>query len=95
MLYPNIHKPSNHISLIIEVGIIETNINISTRSISKDSKEEKEFIMSLTNGFSNLNSSAIRTKENLENLAQQVALAFKTAWNNHSKLKYITKHSKE
>jgi len=74
---------------------METNINISTRSISKDSEEEKEFITSLTNGFSNLNSSAIRTKENLENLAQQVALVFETTWNNHSRLKHIMKHSKE
>jgi len=58
---------------------METNINISIRSISKDSKEKKDFIMSLINGFSSLNLSAIRTKENLENLAQQVALVFKTA----------------
>jgi len=82
-LHPNICKSSDHIPLIIEVGIMETNIDISIRSISKDSEEEKDFIMSLTNGFSSLNSSAIRTKENLENLAQQVALVFKTAWNNH------------
>ena len=58
---------------------METNIDISIRSISKDSEEKKDFIMSLINGFSSLNSSAIRTKENLENLAQQVALVFKTA----------------
>ena len=69
-LHPNICKPSDHVLLIIEVGIIETNIDISIRSISKDSEEEKDFIMSLTNSFSSLNSSAIRTKENLENLAQ-------------------------
>jgi len=47
---------------------METNIDISIRSISKDSEEEKDFIMSLTNSFFSLNSLAIRTKENLENL---------------------------
>jgi len=94
-LYPDIYKLSNHVPLIIKVGIMETNIDISTRSISKDSEAKKDFIISLTNGFSNLNSLAIRSKESLENLIQQVALVFKTAWNNHSKLKHIMKHSKE
>jgi len=52
MLYPDIHKLSDHVPLTIEVGITETNINLSFRSISKDSEEEKNFIMSLINGFS-------------------------------------------
>jgi len=95
MLYPNICKPSDHIPLIIKVGIMETDIDLSVRAIKKDSKEEKSFITSLTNSFSNINSSAIRTKKNLERLVQQMATIFKNAWNNHSKLKHIMKHSKE
>jgi len=95
MLYPNICKPSDHIPLVIEVGIMETDIDLSIRAIKKNSKEEKSFIISLTNSFSNINSSAIRTKKNLERLVQQMATIFKNAWNNHSKLKHIMKHSKE
>jgi len=67
-LHPNIHKPSDHISLIIEVSIMETNINLSIRSIRKDSDKEKSFITALTNSFSYIDSSAIRTKEGLESL---------------------------
>jgi len=52
------------------MGIIETNIDLSIRSIRKDSKKEKNFITSLTKGFSNINSLAIRTKEDLESLVQ-------------------------
>jgi len=95
MLHPDIYKPSDHIPLVIEVGIMATNIDLSIRSISKYSKEEKSFITSLTNGFSNINSSAIRTKEDLESLVQKIATIFKNAWNNHLKLEHIMKHSKE
>jgi len=45
MLYPDIHKPSDHALLTIKVGITETNIDLSFRSISKDSEEED-----ITNG---------------------------------------------
>jgi len=52
ILYPDIHKLSDYVPLIVEVGIIETNIDLSFRSISKDSGEEENFIASLINGFS-------------------------------------------
>jgi len=47
MLHPEIHKPSDHIPLIIEIGIREINTNINIWSIKKDNEEEKEFISSL------------------------------------------------
>ena len=46
-LHSELQKPSDHIPLIIEVGIREVNINISIMSIKKDSKEEKYFIKSI------------------------------------------------
>jgi len=50
MLYPKIHKPSDHIPLIIEIGIGEINTDVNIWSIRKDSKEEKNFITSLVHG---------------------------------------------
>jgi len=47
MLYPKICKPSDHVLLIIEIGIGEINTDINIWSIKKDSKEEKDFITSL------------------------------------------------
>jgi len=47
MLHPEICKPSDHIPLIIEIGIGEINTNVNIWSIKKDSKEEKDFITSL------------------------------------------------
>ena len=79
MLHPDIHKPSDHVSLTIKVGITETNIDLSFRLISKNSKEEENFIASLINGFSNINSSTITIKEELERVVQQMADTFKSS----------------
>ena len=95
MLHPNIHKPLDYVPLMIKVGIADTDIDRSIRSISKDSKEEKNFIVSLTKEVFNLNSSNIQSNNDLENLVQQLAHMFKNAWNKYSKLKHITKYSKE
>ena len=70
MLHPDIHKPFDYVLLAIEVGIMETNINLSFRSISKNSEKEKNFIISLINGFSNIDLSTIITKEELENIVK-------------------------
>ena len=50
-LHPEIQKPSNHVPLIIEIGIRGINTDINIWSIKKDSKEEKEFISSLVRGI--------------------------------------------
>jgi len=94
ILHPDICKPSDHVLLTIKIGITETNINLSFRLISKNSEEKKNFIMSLINGF-NINSSTITTKEDLESIVQQMTNTFESSWNNHVKLKHITKHLKE
>jgi len=95
MLHPDICKPSDHVPLTIEVGITETNTDLSFRSISKDSEEEENFLALLISSFSNINSLTITTKKELEGVVQQMADTFKRSWNNHVKLKYITKYLKE
>jgi len=77
MLHTDIQKLLDQILLVIEVGIADIDIDHSIRSISKNSKEKKDFITSLTKEVSNLNSSDIKTKEDLKNLVQQLAFMFK------------------
>ena len=67
-LHPKIHILFDHIPLIIKIGIGEINTNINIWSIKKDSEEEKKFITSLVWGVQSLNTSAIRSKANLETL---------------------------
>jgi len=94
-LHPEICKPSDHVPLIIEIGIGEVNTDINIWSIKKDSEKEKEFISSLVQGIQSLNTSEIRSQANLEASVQQLVNVFENTWNTHSKQKRITKHSKE
>jgi len=79
MLHPKLHKPSNHVPLIIKIGIGEINTNINIWSIKKDSEEKKDFITSLVQGVQSLDTSAIRSKANLKTLVQQLADVFENA----------------
>jgi len=69
-LYPELHRPSDHVPLIIKVSINETNIDNSFWSISKDSKEEKNFIKAITDNTLTLDTLNIMSKENLEVVVQ-------------------------
>jgi len=42
-----------------------------------------------------LNTVNINSKETLENIVQQIFTIFDNVWHTHSKMKQITKHSKE
>ena len=67
ILHPKIQKPSDHVPLTIEIGIKEINIDINIWTIGKDSKEEENFINSITKGIIILNTANINSKETLEN----------------------------
>jgi len=69
-LHPELRRPSDHVPLIIEVSINETNIDNSFWSISKDSEEEKNFIKAITDNTLALDTSNITSKENLEAIVQ-------------------------
>jgi len=79
ILHPEIHRPSDHVPITIEIGIHSINVNINKWSIRKDSKEEKNFISSIIDSVKNLDMSNIETKENLENSVQQLAAIFEYA----------------
>ena len=69
-LHPELRRPSDHVSLIIAVSINKTNIDNSFWFISKDSKEEKNFIKAITDNTLTLDTSNIMSKENLEAIVQ-------------------------
>ena len=94
-LHPELHRPSDHVPLIIEVGINESNIDNSIWSICKDSEEEKNFIKVITDNILALGTSNIMSKENLETTVQRLANIFNNAQYFQAKKKHIMKHSKE
>lgn len=95
ILHPEICRPSDHILITVEIGIHSLNVDINEWSIRKDSEEEKNFISLIIDGVKNLDMSNIEMKEDLENSIWQLAVIFEHVWINNSKLKHITKYSKE
>jgi len=65
-----LHRLSDHVPFIIEVGINKTNIDNSFWSICKDSEEEKNFIKAITDNILALDTTNITSKENLETIVQ-------------------------
>jgi len=65
------------------------------QTITKNSKEEKEFIKKLEEKISTTNTSNIPDSNSLESITQKLATAIEDLWNKHSKYINITKCSKE
>jgi len=95
ILHPEICKPSNHIPLLIKVGIREENIDIIIQSIRKDSDEKKDFIETIKSNIRILDITSMASQMDLQVCTNQLSDIFNKAWIKHSKLKYITKYSKE
>ena len=60
-------------------------------TIKNDSDKEKEFTKVLINSIECIDISAITSREILQSTVLQVAAIFENAWDQYSKLKYITK----
>jgi len=43
-IIPELHKPSDHAPLVVSIAINEEHIHMKKQTITKDSKNEKEFI---------------------------------------------------
>jgi len=63
-----LQKPSDYISLIIEVGKKEVNIDIAIRSIKKNSDEKKEFTKALIDSIKRIDVLAIMSREALQSI---------------------------
>jgi len=65
------------------------------QTITKNSKEEKEFIKELEEKISSTNISNISDSNSFKSITQKLATAIEDLWNKHSKCVNITKCSKE
>ena len=73
--------------------IIKEHIS-SKSSIGKGSEEEEAFIKDVSWIFKNLNISNILDSTSLDNLVNDLTQQIKNAWDKHSKMVKIMKHSK-
>ena len=91
LLFPNKRKLSDHVPMIIEVGIKEEDVNITIQSIKKNSKAKKKFVAEIKENIKLLNIVTISNNSELETLVDNLALIFRDAWSKHAKTSQITK----
>jgi len=65
-LNPNICLPSDHVPLIINIGIKEENINITIQAIKKDSKEEETFIKDIIENIRHIDTSDLKSQVDIQ-----------------------------
>jgi len=85
---------SNHALLTIIIPIEEEHVMTSKFSLSKNSKEEEEFIKEVTCVFKLLDTTNLLDQESLEQVINSLAASIERAWNANAKRVKITKHSK-
>ena len=94
-ILPDIRKPSDHVLLIIKIGIQDINNNSIKCTIKKNSDQEKNFIKNIISNTHLLNMEDIHTKEDLEVCVNHLSEIFQTSWDKHSKETRFAKHSKK
>ena len=88
------HLLSDHTPLTITILIIEEYIISSKCFISNGSEEKEVFIKDVSWIIKNLNMSNILDSSSLNNLVNSLAQEVENAWDKHSKIVRIMKHSK-
>jgi len=94
-LNPDICLPSDHVPFIIDVGIKEENIDFTFQAIKKDSEEEEAFIRNIIKGVRSIDTSNLKSPEDIQRCVTIISTTFKVAWSTYSTTKRITKHFKE
>jgi len=94
-LNPNICLPSDYVPLIIDIGIKEENIDIIFQAIRKNSEEEEVFIKDIIKSVRNIDTSDLKSQEDIQRCVTNLTTIFKVVWFIHSTTKCITKHSKK
>ena len=70
-VHPELHFPSNHASLTVDIVINKEFIQDRRCTTIKNSKEKTKFMSNLINGFKNINTSNISNRDSLECIVQE------------------------
>jgi len=76
-LNPDIYLPSDHIPLIIDMGINDENIDIMIQAIKKDSKEEEAFIRDIIVNVRSIDTLNLKSQEDVQRCITLFTTAFK------------------
>ena len=93
-IFPDWYLSSDHASLMVTIPIIEEHIELSKQSITKNSKEDTEFIKEIVASFSKVDILTILNIDDLEEAMSKFEHIVDHAWFKFLKSIRITRHSK-
>ena len=95
LISPEIHLSSDHVSLSVEISIIEEIFPSSKFTIPPNSDHEKAFIDKVILNFKTLNTNDMDEVDKLDHVVQRIGHIIDRAWKCNAKKSRISKHSKQ
>jgi len=92
---PNLRRPSDHASLLVDLPISPENIHFSRKVLKCDSDNKNNFLTSVTMGLRALNFSRLDSADNLDLLSTTVSRIISNAWEANARNITVTTRSKE
>ena len=92
---PDLRRPSDHAPLIVDLPIAPENICVRRMVLKRDSEEEAVFLLSVSEGLSQLNFSSLDSTAGLDLLSEAISGLFADCWATYAKKNMITTRSKE
>ena len=87
---PDLRRPSDHASLIIDLPIALENIWVRRMVLKRDSEEEAAFLLSVSEGLSQLNFSSLDSTAGLDLLSEAISGLFDDCWATYAKKNTVT-----
>ena len=92
---PDLRQPSDHAPLIVDLPIALENIQVHRKVLKQDSEEEVAFLLSVSEGLSQLDFSALDSVTGLDMLSEAISGLFADCWATYAKRVTVTSCSKE
>ena len=92
---PDLRQPSDHAPLIVDLPIALENIQVHKKVLKQDSEEEAAFLLSVSEGLSQLDFSALDSVTGLDMLSEAISRLFADCWATYAKRITVTSRSKE
>ena len=92
---PDLRRPSDHAPLIVDLPIAPENIQVHRKVSKQDSEEEVAFLLSMSEGLSQLDFSALDSVAGLDSLSETISGLFADCWATYAKRITVTSRSKE
>jgi len=92
---PDLRQPSDHAPFIVDLPTRPENIQVHRKVLNQDSEEEAAFLLSVSEGLSQLDFSALDSVTGLDILSETISGLFADCWATYTNRITVTSCSKE